>query len=136
MTFTLSRTSKGDIQSSFEQNVGIRGVYISGNTFFLDYDRSCCHIGAEINLSAQSLETVANSDWTNWDFKSFEAEGQKCNFDKQMDLLPAHLRLDTKVSASANFEIYTAKPHQDPTSAYSMKLAEEQFMKENNVIKS
>ena len=134
MTFTLSRTSKGDIQISFEQDVGIRGVNITGDTlpYFLDYDRSCCHIGAEINLSAQRLETVANGDWTDWDFEAFEAEGQKCNFDKQMDILPANLRLDTKVSASVTFEIYTAKPLQDPTSEACLKMEMEKRKMEQN----
>ena len=89
MNFTLNRTADGDIQISFEQDVGISCVIITGDTYpyFLDYDRSCCHIGAEIKLTAESLETVANRDWTKLDYEAIKAEGQKCNTEGQLDLI-------------------------------------------------
>ena len=97
--------------------------------------QSCCHIGAEIKLTAESLETVANRDWTKLDYAAIKAEGQKCNTEGQLDLIPANYRLDTNISASLHFEIYTAKPEQDPTSdVYQKKMMEQMAGGDNNII--
>ena len=138
MNFTLSRSADGDIQITFAQAVGINSVIITGETypFFLDYERSCCHVGTEIKLTAESLETAANGDWTKLDYAAIKAEGQKCNTEGQLDLIPANYRLDTNISASIHFEIYTAKPEQDPTSeVYQKKMMEQMAGGDNNIIK-
>ena len=56
--------------------------------------------------------------------------------DGKMDFNKEHEQFIKDQNRDMKVFIEGAKPHQDPTSAYSMKLAEEQFMKENNVIKS
>lgn len=114
MSYTLSKTGDGDIHISCEQAIGIKALTTADGVCFLNYDTSCCHIGIEINLSSDSLNEVANGDWTKFDYEAFHAEGNDGVTDRQIDLIPAKLRLDTNISASMNFEVYAPKPHQDP----------------------
>lgn len=130
MDYTLTKKKNGDIQISFSQANGCGLITMMDKTgahqYFMDGSTSCCRVGMEMTFSSDKLKDVADGDWTELDYNAFKnAKGN----DSKIDLVPHELRLDPKLEVTATFELNAALD--DP-----MKLAEEQFMRENNAVKS
>ena len=107
----MSRAAAGDIQITFGKDLGAGGITLTDEKgdkmYMLDDDTSRCRIGMEIILPADNFKEVAEADWTALDFDAFEAV-KDGNADAQIAQIPAPLRLNAKITASAHFEL---NPH-------------------------
>ena len=130
MDYTLIKNDNGDIQISFSQANGCGLITMmdenGSQPYFMDGATSCCRVGMEMTFSPEKLKDVSDGDWTKVDYNAFKnAKGN----DAKIDLVPLDLRLDPKIEVTVAFELNAAR--QDP-----MKMAEEEFKKEQNAIKS
>ena len=112
LDFTLTRKSNGDIQITLSQDNGCGVLTVTdengGGTFFMDGATSYCRVGLDINLSSDRLQSVADGDWSQFDYKAFDEAGRGKNgsIDNKIAQIPENLRIDAKVtSASAHFDL-------------------------------
>lgn len=79
-----------------------------GGMFFMDGATSYCRVGLDINLSSDRLQSVADGDWSQFDYKAFDeaGRGKDGSIDKKIAQIPENLRIDAEVtSASAHFDL-------------------------------
>ena len=112
LDFTLTRKSNGDIQITLSQDNGCGLLTVTdeegGGMFFMDGATSYCRVGLDINLSSDRLQSVADGDWSQFDYKAFDEAGRGKNgsIDNKIAQIPENLRIDAKVtSASAHFDL-------------------------------
>ena len=110
LDFTLTRKSNGDIQITLSQDNGCGLLTVNdedgGGMFFMDGATSYCRVGLDINLSSDRLQSVADGDWSQFDYKAFQEAGENGDADDQIARVPENLRLNAEVtSASAHFDL-------------------------------
>ncbi len=113
MEFTLDKTPDGDIKITFSQSIGAGAIILSdkdGNAVMhmMDGTTSCCTINLEITIPDANFRQLAGADWAQFDFKSFEAQGQNPDLDAQLEKIPTRFRLDATVDASLRFQLDAA----------------------------
>ena len=112
LDFTLTRKSNGDIQITLSQDNGCGVLTVTdengGGTFFMDGATSYCRVGLDINLSSDRLQSVADGDWSQFDFNAFDeaGRGKDGSIDNKIAQIPENLRINAEVtSASAHFDL-------------------------------
>jgi hypothetical protein len=132
MDFTLTRKSNGDIQITMSQDNGCRVLTVNdengGGVFYMDGATSCCRVGLDIILSPDRLESVADGDWSKFDYGAFyeAGRGKDGNADNQIARVPEGLRLDMEVtSASAHFDLNAGENPLDKAYEDAMKAREQ-----------
>ena len=112
MDFTLTRKSNGDIQITLNQRNGCAVATVideqGSHVIPVDSDTSCCHVVMDFVLTSDKLESVANGDWSKFNYEAFH--NQTGDAAEQMEHVPEELRLDIEVtSASAHFDLNAPK---------------------------
>lgn len=132
MDFTLTRKSNGDIQITLSQNNGCRVLTVNdengGGVFYMDGATSYCRVGLDINLSSGRLQSVADGDWSQFDYKAFDeaGRGKDGSIDKKIARVPENLRLNAEVtSASAHFDLNVGENPMDIAYEKAMKAREQ-----------
>ena len=118
MDFALDRTADGDIQITFRQSIGVRGLMLSdenGNirTHDMDGATSRCAVGLKIVLPDADFRRLARTDWSRFDFEAFLRAGDEGGTDEQIAQIPEPFRLHARITASVHFELNAAPARQN-----------------------
>ena len=132
LDFTLTRKSNGDIQITLSQDNGCGVLTVTdengGGTFFMDGATSYCRVGLDINLSSDRLQSVADGDWSQFDYNAFDeaGRGKDGNADNQIAQIPENLRINAEVtSASAHFDLNAGENPLDKAMEEAMKASKQ-----------
>ena len=132
LDFTLTRKSNGDIQITLSQDNGCGVLTVTdengGGTFFMDGATSYCRVGLDINLSSDRLQSVADGDWSQFDFNAFDeaGRGKDGSIDNKIAQIPENLRINAEVtSASAHFDLNAGENPLDKAMEEAMKASEQ-----------
>ena len=113
MAFTLDEAPDGGIRITLNMSNGVGAIVLTDKdghpvTHVMDGATSCCDVKLQITIPGDDFRKLADADWAQFDFESFQAQGQNPDLDAQLEKIPERFRLDATVDASLRFQLDAA----------------------------